>query len=49
MALDFGMQPSFICCTPLAIMEQLKEIESDYLSKKIVIMGASHLVGLPLY
>ncbi|MBD3167317.1 bifunctional methylenetetrahydrofolate dehydrogenase/methenyltetrahydrofolate cyclohydrolase FolD [bacterium] len=41
-------QPLFIPCTPLGIIEILKHYELDPSGKNVVVIGRSHLVGMPV-
>ena len=44
----FTGQDSFVPCTPLGIMEILKEINVELKSKNVCVVGRSNLVGLPI-
>ena len=41
--------PYLVPCTSLGIIKLLEFYNIDYLDKKVVILGSSKLVGLPLY
>ena len=44
----FTGQDSFVPCTPLGIMEILKEINVELKGKNVCVVGRSNLVGLPI-
>ena len=44
----FTGQESFVPCTPLGIIQILKEMEVDLEGKTVCVIGRSNLVGLPL-
>jgi len=43
-----GGAPRFVPCTPLGIIELLKRYEIDPSGKRAVVLGRSHLVGMPM-
>ncbi|HEX03791.1 MAG TPA: bifunctional methylenetetrahydrofolate dehydrogenase/methenyltetrahydrofolate cyclohydrolase FolD [Bacteroidetes bacterium] len=41
-------QPRFVPCTPSGVMELLKRYNVDPSGKQVVVLGRSHLVGMPM-
>ncbi len=41
-------QPRFVPCTPLGVIEMLKEYHIDTNGKDVVVLGRSHIVGMPM-
>jgi len=42
-------EPCLVPCTPLGVMAILDDLEIDLIGKRIVLIGASRVVGLPLF
>ncbi|QCE34331.1 bifunctional methylenetetrahydrofolate dehydrogenase/methenyltetrahydrofolate cyclohydrolase [Acetobacteraceae bacterium] len=46
--LSLGMKEAIIPCTPLGCWRLLRSVESDLRGKKVLVIGASNLVGKPM-